>query len=157
MNGWRAIQEIAKYDLIISRGGFIWSPLFGGAQGAWRVGVFSSAAWAARAHKHAHVQSPCAPPSNHPPTQKKTKKKHPATNVSYIKCQLILRGIGTERRLGSGLRRFAATAHCARRKMYCRDGERDLNVTVVSSNLRVQTSGLIIEAGKDNLSPSVSR
>lgn len=29
---------------------------------------FSQAAWAARVHKHAHVQSPSAPPSNHPPT-----------------------------------------------------------------------------------------
>lgn len=97
MNGWCAIQEIVKYNLIVSRGGgVIWSPLFGGAQGAWRVGVFSSAAWAALVHKHAHVQSPCAPPSNHPPTPKK-KQKTPktATNVSYIKYKLILTGIGT--------------------------------------------------------------
>lgn len=45
--------------------------------GVWRVGVFAQAAWAARVHKHAHVQSPSAPPSNHPPTHKNSHKcKH---------------------------------------------------------------------------------
>lgn len=42
-------------------------------------------------------------------------------------------------------------------QMNCREGKRELTVTVVCPNLWVQTPGLIIEAGKDNLSSSVSR
>lgn len=103
--------------------------------GAWRVGVFPRLCGLTREHAQiqSHIHAPSASPSNHPPTHT-SKCKHGKTEHQTIHPHWT-----THWRTLKGLYRFVL--------IYC---------DWFLRYMQLQWSGLVVEAGRDNLCSSVS-